>query len=85
MRKWNAWWIALSLLGGCLLFGPSALAGKRDEARALWITRWACNTPEDIQRMAANASQFNFNMLLFRCAETPRSSTSPISNPGRGN
>lgn len=66
MRKWNGWWIALSLLGGCLLFGPSALAGKRDEARAVWITRWACKTPEDIQRMAANASQFNFNMLLFQ-------------------
>ncbi|MEA3334781.1 MAG: family 10 glycosylhydrolase [Chloroflexota bacterium] len=40
--------------------------GQPEEFRGLWVTRWDYSTADDIRRMADQASNANFNVLLFQ-------------------
>ena len=39
---------------------------KKEETRALWVTRWDYKTPEHVRAIVSNAAQYGFNTLYFQ-------------------
>ena len=39
---------------------------KKNEIRAIWVTRWDYKNPNDIKQIIQNTKNYNFNMILFQ-------------------
>jgi uncharacterized lipoprotein YddW (UPF0748 family) len=48
-----------------MLLKPT-LGRDLEQTRALWITRWEYQTPDDIRKIVQNAAVAHFNLLLFQ-------------------
>ncbi|MDI6784176.1 MAG: family 10 glycosylhydrolase, partial [bacterium] len=70
-------WVRLTLLVALSSFALTAILFAANikpttgshlpvEARALWISRWTYNTPEDIKMILRNAKEANFNIAIFQ-------------------
>lgn len=54
----------LLLVMGTVSF--SVHAGENKEIRAIWVTRWDYQTPDDVRAIVRNCKDFNFNVILFQ-------------------
>ncbi|MCX7919166.1 MAG: family 10 glycosylhydrolase [bacterium] len=57
-------WCFIFLLSIQITFAENEPLVK--EARAIWISRWSYNSPEDIKMIMKNVKETNFNIVIFQ-------------------
>ncbi len=58
--------IFASILSTCFLLNGTASPKERAEIRAIWVTRWDYDSPDDIRRIIDNVADSRFNMIFFQ-------------------